>query len=181
MSVIVTFFLIHDAGQHKYVLDAPGQYVVGRDESCSLAIPRSFDASISHQHCRIIVTADGVHIRDAGSSNGTFINERQLPDGRHYADSPNIEVSDAPISSGDVVKVGNSRFHVEITTNDSVEVSTPEVATKTPLPTAPVALTHQAPSHGAIIMPREKAKPAAVNGWITLPPKKGRKPLIRVN
>jgi hypothetical protein len=49
----------------------PGANLLGRGDAADFKIP---DASVSTQHCQIIVSDGSVLIQDLGSTNGTFIN-----------------------------------------------------------------------------------------------------------
>ena len=61
-----------------------GEFVFGRGPECHV---RPNSDWISRQHCLLRVTADEVHIRDLGSTNGTLVNgvrvvgERKLESG----------------------------------------------------------------------------------------------------
>jgi len=59
---------------HVFPLDAP-DITVGRDASNRIAVP---DASLSRVHCTFRRDHDGWRVRDVGSSNGTFVNGKQI-------------------------------------------------------------------------------------------------------
>lgn len=61
--------------QAREVMLKPGINTIGRHEDNDLPIP---DPSISEAHCQIIVSEGGVRLRDLGSTNGTFVNAREL-------------------------------------------------------------------------------------------------------
>ncbi len=65
--------------------------VVGRGDDCDVRIT---DNSVSRKHARIEHAADGYVVCDLGSTNGTFVNDRQL---------------DGPVAlhDGDYLRVGN--------------------------------------------------------------------------
>ena len=48
----------------------PGEHVVGRDPDVEIRIDA---ATVSRRHARLVVTAEGVTLEDAGSKNGTFV------------------------------------------------------------------------------------------------------------
>ncbi len=52
-----------------------GRVVVGRKNTCDLRIPLS---SVSRQHCEITLDGDQAHLRDLGSSNGTYLNDTRI-------------------------------------------------------------------------------------------------------
>lgn len=72
--------------------------LIGRSSDCHLR-PKS-DA-ISRRHCAIVVEEGAVKVRDFGSKNGTFINERRV-DG------------ELVVRSGDVMRVGPLSFEMVI-------------------------------------------------------------------
>jgi transcriptional regulator with GAF, ATPase, and Fis domain len=59
---------------HVFPLDG-GEMTFGRDSNNNIGIP---DASLSRQHCAFSLEQDGWRVRDVGSSNGTFVNGRQI-------------------------------------------------------------------------------------------------------
>lgn len=60
-----------------------------------------FDAQASRRHATLAPTAQGIHVKDLGSTNGTFLNGQKVPEG------------DAPV--GSVIKIGSTSFRVEST------------------------------------------------------------------
>jgi hypothetical protein len=57
-------------------MDLPlGELVIGRSANCALTID---DPLVSRSHARIVVTADGATIEDAGSRNGIRVNGRTI-------------------------------------------------------------------------------------------------------
>lgn len=59
--------------------EPPARLVIGRGESTELPIP---DADASREHCELLVTLDGVTVRDLGSKNGVVVNERAVTEAR---------------------------------------------------------------------------------------------------
>jgi pSer/pThr/pTyr-binding forkhead associated (FHA) protein len=54
----------------------PGPILVGRSAECDVAIP---DYSISNRHCFFVDGGREVGLGDSGSTNGTFVEGKQLP------------------------------------------------------------------------------------------------------
>ncbi len=71
----------------------PWGLVVGRADWCTLRLE---DGTISRAHAQVVPQGDGVVIRDAGSTNGTYLNGRR--------------VGSAPLKDGDHVRVGSVCF-----------------------------------------------------------------------
>ena len=74
-------------------VEAPGSTTVGRGSDNDVVIP---DVLASQRHATLIPTPQGVHIRDAASANGTFVNGER--------------VKDAVLAEDDVVTIGNVDF-----------------------------------------------------------------------
>ena len=55
---------------------------------------------VSRRHCQIVISDDGVLVRDLGSSNGTFVNDKR--------------VAETALSAGDRLSVGPIAFVVQI-------------------------------------------------------------------
>ena len=89
-----------DGGQ-QHELRAGVQLVVGRAPSSDIAI---FDPTISRRHAELQVDEAGLHVRDLGSSNGTFRNGERLEE----QDAVRLE-------PGDTVTFGKVAFRVQPT------------------------------------------------------------------
>jgi pSer/pThr/pTyr-binding forkhead associated (FHA) protein len=50
-------------------------FIIGRDPQCQL---RPAGASVSKRHCAILVRDNKVFVQDFQSTNGTFVNSRQI-------------------------------------------------------------------------------------------------------
>ncbi|MGC3991502.1 MAG: FHA domain-containing protein [Chthoniobacteraceae bacterium] len=74
-----------------------GMLVVGRSETADVAVPE--DTFLSHRHFAVVPTDDGVLLRDLGSTNGTWVNDRR--------------VSEHRLSSRDRIRAGHSYFALE--------------------------------------------------------------------
>jgi pSer/pThr/pTyr-binding forkhead associated (FHA) protein len=70
---------------------------IGRSNTCT--IPIGFDDFSSAVHARIFVKDDKLLIEDLQSTNGTFVNEKEV-------------VRPTSIERGDIVQVGNTIFEV---------------------------------------------------------------------
>jgi predicted component of type VI protein secretion system len=114
--------------------------VIGRKVDADLRIPKP---DVSRAHCEIMVNGNKVSLRDLGSSNGTFVNDRK--------------VAQATLKAGDRVKVGPVVFVIQI---DGVpEKIVPQMLT--PAPMAPPAPAGAAASRGAPGAPKPEAPESA--------------------
>jgi hypothetical protein len=86
------------------------QFVIGRDPQCNL---RPGSPIISKRHCAVLVKGNAVFVRDFDSTNGTFLNDKQVK-------------QELQLKHGDILKVGPLTFKVNI---EGVPVDAP-----TPLP-----------------------------------------------
>ncbi len=77
-------------------IDLPdGPATIGRVDEADLVVAHS---SVSRQHARLTPTPKGYVVRDLGSTNGTYVNDRP--------------VEEAPLHHGDYLRVGNAVFLV---------------------------------------------------------------------
>jgi hypothetical protein len=81
-----------------YVLPA-GNTTVGRHPESDIFLN---DVTVSRQHCRFVVTDEGLTVEDSGSTNGTYVND--------------VRVDKTPLEAGDEVLVG--RFHFIVAHGD---------------------------------------------------------------
>ena len=88
-------------GLQHHELRSGMSLVVGRAPSSDIAI---FDPTISRRHAELQVDESGamVHVRDLGSSNGTFYNGERLPEG-----------DTAAVSPGDTITFGKVTFRLQ--------------------------------------------------------------------
>lgn len=70
--------------------------VVGRGRRANLVLPLSL---ISRQHCEFYEEQGVLHVRDLGSTNGTFVNRRRIEEAH-------------PLADGDLVSLGPVTFQV---------------------------------------------------------------------
>jgi len=75
-----------------------GQIIIGRAPECDIVLDG--DSPGSRLHASVYNVADSWRVRDMGSSNGTFVNEKKLDD-------------DGPLSPGDRIMIGTSIFVFE--------------------------------------------------------------------
>lgn len=70
---------------------------IGRDVGCQVRIPVP---DVSRRHCAIIQANGKLKVKDLGSSNGTFVNDKR--------------VEEAELHAGDLLALGEQRFLVRI-------------------------------------------------------------------
>jgi len=92
----------------------PLPFRIGRSQGLELMLP---SGSVSKIHAEIYADAGGLRLRDARSTNGTFLNGEP--------------VEDAPLREGDVVHFADFEFRVGAPTLESAEDLAPEEAPTT--------------------------------------------------
>src|SRR5262245_15572400 len=131
------------------VLNIPlAQFVIGRDPQCHL---RPASPAISKRHCALIQREGKVFVRDFDSTNGTFVNDRQIK-------------GEIELQHEDILKVGPLLFRVKIETSPPVNRPTPSPPTKAPTQARPPVQAQaqppaQAPAQ-AQAQTQSQAKPA---------------------
>lgn len=90
----------------SHVVLAPGTTTIGRDPACVLVVHG--DTSVSRRHARLLVDEAGLQVEDAGSSHGTFVNDRRITAPRR-------------LRRGDVLRLGQAQLRIGI--GDSRHVS----------------------------------------------------------
>jgi len=127
--------LIRTAGLENQTLELRlGVNRVGRDPENDFPI---IHPTVSTTHCEMEVSADGVLLRDCGSTNGTFIN--------------GDPVTEARLMPGQTVNLGDVELFVE---NTDINVAIPKF--ERPRPKPPVVLPG-----GAMICPRHPQVPVS--------------------
>lgn len=126
---------IKTAGLDNQVLELrPGINRVGRSPDCDFSIDHP---TVSTLHCELILSTDGVILRDCGSTNGSFINGDPIKE-------------EARLLPGQTVTLGDVELFVEST---EAHVVIPQY--ERPRPKPPVVL-----ADGGMICPRHARVPA---------------------
>jgi len=89
-------------------------FIVGRDSSCQL---RPASPLISKRHCALLVRDNKVFVHDFQSTNGTFVNDRQI-------------MGDIEIRNEDHLTIGPLTFAVKIEVQPPVSMPTPPPVNK---------------------------------------------------
>ena len=82
-------------GKGRLTFDlTPGENVIGRSADCSIVVDHH---SLSRKHAALIVSAEGIVLKDLGSTNGTFLEEREVSEalitpGTRFALGAEVEV-----------------------------------------------------------------------------------------
>ncbi|MGQ9651454.1 MAG: FHA domain-containing protein [Phycisphaerae bacterium] len=95
MNVVLVMF--KDDGTSKEFPLSQGKTLVGRSEECDLRIPLP---EISRKHSVLMVTGNTVAVRDLGSANGTYVNNKRI--------------SEQELAAGDHLVIGPVVFTVKV-------------------------------------------------------------------
>jgi adenylate cyclase len=116
-------------GRQSFELRAGALLVVGRSLASDIPI---LDPSISRRHAEVSCDERGVHVRDLGSSNGTFLNGEK--------------VETASLGLTDTVSFGRVAFRLEPVTAPRVAGDvTPQSAAASPVPQLRATILRQVP------------------------------------
>jgi len=130
----MTFRLIGVGNDFRFELRPGTTLVVGRAVSSDCPV---VDPTVSRKHADLIVKDGGIEVKDAGSSNGTFVN--------------GVKIESYFVVPGDTLTFGKIEFKVESAVIPRVApepVVTPHAAPPLPLPPPPAP----APPRGATIV-----------------------------
>jgi adenylate cyclase len=132
----MVYKLISTEGEQTFELRSGAPLVVGRALNSDIPV---FDPTISRKHAEVGLDADGVHVTDLGSSNGTFLNGARIDAAR--------------LSPGDVITFGKVAFRLK-------EIApTPEsTVARTPVSLGPTPLNQT--------IVRSMPMPPASGGWV---------------
>jgi predicted component of type VI protein secretion system len=95
--------------QSKVIPITLSQFVIGRDPGCHL---RPASPAISKRHCALLVRGGQVFLHDFNSTNGTFLNDRQVK-------------GEIEVQNGDRLKAGPLEFAVQLETTPAINRPTP--------------------------------------------------------
>ena len=84
-----------------FVIETPqsllieSEFLIGRASDCHVRLPEQF---VSRHHCEVLVDElhHAVRVRDLGSQNGTFVNNRPVSGDCHLSDGDRLIVGYIP-------------------------------------------------------------------------------------
>jgi hypothetical protein len=141
------FEVSYSSGMKHEVNLAGSVVVLGRDPGCDIVLN---DTKCSRRHAVVEDTPDGLVVRDSGSANGVFVNERRVD--RSF------------VRPGDTIRLGDVRLRLQAEIGETVIVALDDVELP-PAPPPQESLTHPP------VAPRPPvaAPPAAVSPAARLP------------
>ena len=134
-----------------------GTTLFGRGTECTIRLD---DAEVSRKHVSVYVEADALMIRDEGSANGTFVNEKRLE-------------GSMPLKDGDHIRLGQIVMIVQVT--DAQDVTPTVLAPEEP----PLPVEAPAPSAAAAPEP-EATGSTHISPEQPEPKKKSKLPVVLI-
>jgi eukaryotic-like serine/threonine-protein kinase len=116
-----SYQVILSTGEKTHIFADRTTCVIGRHEDCSICIPNDTEHSnISRFHCFLDINPPQVRIRDFGSRNGTYVNDKiigQRPEGVTAEEGTKMSFPEVELQNGDAIKLGSTIWRVEISTS----------------------------------------------------------------
>jgi FHA domain len=112
--------VVRDGPSAGHRIEVAGRTPLGRDD-----VALRHDTEVAGRHAVVQTGAHGLAIEDLGSSSGTYVNDERIEGTR-------------PLRSGDVVRLGNTTFDVELEPSGE-PAAVPEAASSPPPPPTPAA------------------------------------------
>lgn len=101
-------FVMFKDGKRRDIDVPEGVTTVGRTSDCGVRVPVE---NVSRKHCQVTIKDDAVMVKDLGSSNGTYVNDRR--------------VTEQSLRPGDMVRIGPVTFTVQIN-GKPAQIAAPE-------------------------------------------------------
>jgi serine/threonine protein kinase len=117
-----------------WTFEAHDTFLFGRSPDCHAGLPESDDTASRH-HFLLEVNPPAARVRDLGSLNGTWVNGVRHG-GRAAGETPEEAARrsfpEVDLRHGDEVRVGTSRFRVDVVGADTADTAPPEGAVSVP-------------------------------------------------
>jgi pSer/pThr/pTyr-binding forkhead associated (FHA) protein len=81
------------------------KFLIGRAKECAL---RAGSEAISRQHCAISRLENGYTVKDLGSRNGTYVNDKRITE-------------EVPLAAGNELRVGPLKFRIDVVSETSAK------------------------------------------------------------
>lgn len=115
----------------QYIFDTRTTCLIGRNDDCGLSIPDEVDKKVSRYHCLLDMNPPNIKIKDLGSLNGTYINNKKIG-GRQSHHTPEeaqkLNFPEYDLQDGDNIIIGDTVFQVNIKITQPLH-KTPDIQT----------------------------------------------------
>jgi pSer/pThr/pTyr-binding forkhead associated (FHA) protein len=96
----------------KFCFCGPARCMVGRALDCFVRLcGAERDERISRHHCQLEIAPPAIHVRDLGSTNGTYLNGKRV-----FGCPADAAAADSEINDGDLLTIGGTTIRVDIVT-----------------------------------------------------------------
>ncbi|WP_414619390.1 protein kinase domain-containing protein [Calothrix sp. CCY 0018] len=102
----------------QYIFDSRTSCIIGRASDCNIKLPDDKNHStISRYHCLLDINPPDIRIRDFGSRNGTYVNNKKIgqrQDNQAPDEAANEIFPEFDLKDNDEIKLSNTVFNVSI-------------------------------------------------------------------
>ncbi|AFY99200.1 protein kinase domain-containing protein [Calothrix sp. PCC 6303] len=102
----------------QYTFDSRTTCIIGRSKDCNPQLPNDEEHStISRYHCLLDINPPAIRIRDFGSRNGTFVNDKKIgqrEENQTPEEAAKVQFPEYDLKDGDEIKLSNTVFVVSI-------------------------------------------------------------------
>ncbi|TAF04955.1 MAG: FHA domain-containing protein [Nostocales cyanobacterium] len=112
----------------QYTFDSRSTCIIGRNHDCNLQLANEIDMTISRYHCLLDINPPDIRVRDLGSLNGTFVNNKKIGQRkRHQTAQEGLKLNfpEFDLQDGDEIKLGDILFKIGIEVEESELINTP--------------------------------------------------------
>ncbi|MDY6806917.1 MAG: protein kinase [Cyanobacteriota bacterium] len=103
---------------HQFIFEDRTTCLIGRSSDCQLKLPNDeLHRTISRYHCLLDINPPDIRVRDFGSKNGTYINDKKIgqrPIDRTAKEAAKMTFTEHDLKEGDEIKIGQTVFEVSI-------------------------------------------------------------------
>ncbi|MFN3714894.1 MAG: FHA domain-containing protein [Alcanivoracaceae bacterium] len=159
-----------------FPIPATGRAILGRSQTCDIVLPGTH---VSRQHAELYFQSGRLHVKDLGSSNGTYVNRKKVQEAvvnpgdelRFDTLVFQLEAPEAPV----VETSGDDRTSFRPAVSDSAAAA---AAAPKPAATAPASAAKPAAAPNAPATAKPTPRPAATQAPVPAPPSGGNGKLI---
>ena len=102
----------------QFIFEDRTTCLIGRSSDCQLKLPNDeLHRTISRYHCLLDINPPDIRVRDFGSKNGTYINEKKIGQRRlnqTAQEAAKMTFQEHDLKEGDEIKIGKTVFKISI-------------------------------------------------------------------
>ncbi len=100
----------------QYTFDSRTTCIIGRSSECNIQLPDDADhKTISRYHCLLDINPPNIRIRDFGSKNGTYVNDKKIGQRESHQtpeEAAKLQFPEYDLQQDDEIKLGKTIFAV---------------------------------------------------------------------